>query len=75
MWIEAVAPERIAELFDNYRSALVGPKGSECGCGKQSPQPEKTRDNPASIFLNPVKPNGAADSGLHGISLGTKPTF
>lgn len=44
MWIEAVSAERIAELFENYQSALetVGPKGSECGCGNESPQPEKT---------------------------------
>ena len=45
MWIEAIAQERIAELFENYDSALggLGPKGSECGSAKKSPQPAKTR--------------------------------
>jgi hypothetical protein len=45
MWIEAVAPEPIAELFANYRSALgvFGPKGSECGSWKESQQQEKTQ--------------------------------
>lgn len=47
MWIEAVAPERIAELLENYRSALgvLGPKGSECGSSKESTQPEKNGDD------------------------------
>ncbi len=45
MWIEAAAPEQIAELFENYQRALgvFGPKGSECGSWKESPQQEKTR--------------------------------
>lgn len=45
MWIEAAAPEQIAELFENHQSALgvLGPKGSECGSWKESPQSEKTQ--------------------------------
>jgi hypothetical protein len=45
MWIHAVAPERIAELFENYQSALgvFGPKGSECGSWKESQQQERTQ--------------------------------
>ena len=47
MWIEAVAPERIAELFENYQSALgvLGPKGSECGSSKEPPQPGNNADD------------------------------
>jgi hypothetical protein len=47
MWIEEVAPERLAELFHHYHQALtpeVSGKGSENGCSwKEMPQPEKNR--------------------------------
>jgi hypothetical protein len=45
MWIEEVAPQRVAERFQNYQCALgvFGPKGSESGSWKESTQPEKNR--------------------------------
>jgi hypothetical protein len=47
MWIEEVAPERLAELFHHYHQALtpeVSGKGSESGnTWKEMPQPEKNR--------------------------------
>lgn len=47
MWIEEVAPERLAELFHHYHQALnpqVSGKGSESSDGWQEmPQPEKNR--------------------------------
>ena len=45
MPIEAVAPEQIVELSENHQSGqgVLGPKGSECGSWKESPQPEKPR--------------------------------
>jgi hypothetical protein len=45
MWIKEVAPEQVAELFQNYQRALraFGPKGSESGWWKESPQKEKNR--------------------------------
>jgi hypothetical protein len=54
MWIKQLAPERIAELFQNYQRALgaFGPKGSESGSWNESAQP------PSSPMTR------AADSGL-----------
>ena len=47
MWIEEVAPERLAELFHHYHQALTpeaSGKGSENGSSwKEMPQPEKSR--------------------------------
>lgn len=46
MWINEVAPERLAELFHHYHQALapeVSGKGSEAGAWKEVPQPEKNR--------------------------------
>ncbi|MFY9908262.1 MAG: hypothetical protein WCF22_14665 [Candidatus Sulfotelmatobacter sp.] len=46
MWINEVAPERLAELFHHYHQALtpeVGGKGSEGGAWKEVPQHEKNR--------------------------------
>ena len=47
MWINEVAPERLAELFHHYQQALmpeVFGKGSEGqGSWKEVPQPEKSR--------------------------------
>jgi hypothetical protein len=47
MWIDEVAPERLAELFHHYQQALtpeVTGKGSEGEAGwKEVPQPEKNR--------------------------------
>ena len=47
MWIEEVAPERLAELFHHYHQALTpegSGKGSENGGSwKEMPQPEKNR--------------------------------
>ena len=47
MWINEVAPERLAELFHHYHQALmpeISGKGSEaCGSWKEVPQPEKSR--------------------------------
>ena len=47
MWINEVAPERLAELFHHYHQALtpeLSGKGSERGGSWQEvPQPEKSR--------------------------------
>jgi len=47
MWINEVAPERLAELFHHYHQALspeVSGKGSEGrGAWKEVPQQEKSR--------------------------------
>jgi len=47
MWIEEVAPERLAELFHHYHQALapeIGGKGSEGrGEWKEIPHQEKSR--------------------------------
>jgi hypothetical protein len=47
MWINEVAPERLAELFHHYHQALmpeVSGKGSEGrGSWKEVPPPEKSR--------------------------------
>jgi hypothetical protein len=47
MWINEVAPERLAELFHRYHQALmpeISGKGSEGGGSwKEVPQPEKSR--------------------------------
>jgi hypothetical protein len=47
MWINGIAPERLAELFHHYQQALmpeVSGKGSEHGAEwKEVPQPEKNR--------------------------------
>jgi hypothetical protein len=47
MWINEVAPERLAELFHHYHQALVpemSGKGSEGhGSWREIPQPEKSR--------------------------------
>jgi hypothetical protein len=47
MWINEVAPERLAELFHHYQQALTpqsSGKGSEArGSWKEVPQPEKSR--------------------------------
>jgi hypothetical protein len=52
MWIKGIAPEQVAELFQNYRRALgaFGPKGSESGSWKEPPQEEKKRRSaPAEV--------------------------
>jgi hypothetical protein len=47
MWINEVAPERLAELFHHYQQALApepSGKGSEGrGSWREVPQPEKSR--------------------------------
>jgi hypothetical protein len=48
MWINEVAPERLAELFHHYHQALtpstMSGKGSEGhGAWREVPQPEKNR--------------------------------
>jgi len=47
MWINEVAPERLAELFHHYQQALmpeISGKGSEGqGAWKEVPQQEKSR--------------------------------
>lgn len=47
MWVNEVAPERLAEIFHHYHQALtpgISGKGSEgCGSWKEIPQPEKNR--------------------------------
>jgi hypothetical protein len=45
MWVSESAPERIAELFQNYEHALqvFGPKGSESSSGNESTQAENDR--------------------------------
>jgi hypothetical protein len=46
MWINEVAPERLAELFHHYHQALLlelPGKGSEAGAWKEVPQQEKVR--------------------------------
>lgn len=46
MWINEVAPERLAELFHHYHQALLpdlSGKGSEAGAWKEVPQQEKNR--------------------------------
>jgi hypothetical protein len=43
MWIKAVAPERVAELFHNCENALgVCGKGSESGSWNESAQPQSS---------------------------------
>jgi hypothetical protein len=43
MWIKAVAPERVAELFRNYENALkICGKGSESGSWNESAQPQSS---------------------------------
>jgi hypothetical protein len=47
MWINGLAPERLAELFHHYQQALtpeIAGKGSESGAAwKEVPQQEKNR--------------------------------
>lgn len=44
MWIEEVAPERLAEFFHHYHRALeVFGKGSENGSWQEMAKPEKNR--------------------------------
>src|ERR1700685_3597652 len=46
MWIDEVAPERLAELFHHYHEALSPEKSDqneERGSWKKIPQPEKSR--------------------------------
>ncbi|HUO26303.1 MAG TPA: hypothetical protein VMU61_11605 [Candidatus Aquilonibacter sp.] len=47
MWIDEVAPERLAELFHNYHLALTpessGKASRESGSWKEIPQPERNR--------------------------------
>lgn len=47
MWVNEVAPERLAEIFHHYHQALtpeISGKGSEGrGTWKEIPQPEKNR--------------------------------
>jgi hypothetical protein len=47
MWIDEVAPERLAELFHHYHQALTpettGNRSSERGAWKEVPQQEKSR--------------------------------
>jgi hypothetical protein len=47
MWINEVAPERLAELFHDYHEALTpgvpGNRGEERGSWKEVPQQEKSR--------------------------------
>ncbi|MFZ0321840.1 MAG: hypothetical protein WAL56_22135 [Candidatus Sulfotelmatobacter sp.] len=47
MWINEVAPERLAELFHHYHQALMpelsGKGGEERSAWKEVPQKEKTR--------------------------------
>jgi hypothetical protein len=46
MWINEVAPERLAELFHHYHQALmpeISGKGTEAGAWKEVPQQEKNR--------------------------------
>ena len=44
MWIEEVAPERVAELFHNYEHALrVFGKGSESGSWEESEHPQTSQ--------------------------------
>ena len=46
MWVNEVAPERLAELFHHYHQALtpeISEKGSEGGAWKEIPQQEKSR--------------------------------
>jgi len=44
MWIEEIAPERLAEFLHHYHRALeVFGKGSESGSWKEMAKPEKNR--------------------------------
>jgi hypothetical protein len=47
MWINEVAPERLAEIFHHYQQALTpepsGKPTGECGAWKEVPQKEKSR--------------------------------
>jgi hypothetical protein len=47
MWIDEVAPERLAELLHHYHEALMPEKSGERGEKRESwkevPQPEKSR--------------------------------
>jgi hypothetical protein len=47
MWINGVAPERLAELFHHYQQALtpetVGEESESGAAWKEVPQPEKSR--------------------------------
>jgi hypothetical protein len=47
MWINEVAPERLAELFHHYHEALTpnisGNRSEGCGSWKEVPQQEKSR--------------------------------
>ena len=46
MWINAVSPECVAELFHNYENALgICGKGSESGSRDEEPQPQRSRMN------------------------------
>jgi hypothetical protein len=54
MWINGLAPERLAELFHHYQQALtpdIAGKGSESGAAwKEVPQQEKNRLVAAARF-------------------------
>jgi hypothetical protein len=47
MWINEVAPERLAKIFHHYHQALTpepsGKAAGECGAWKEVPQKEKSR--------------------------------
>jgi len=46
MWVNEVAPERLAELFHHYHQALmpeIGGKGEKSGTWTEVPQQEKSR--------------------------------
>jgi hypothetical protein len=43
MWIEEVAPERLAELFHHYQQLPGVGKGSESGTWNELAKPEKDR--------------------------------
>jgi len=52
MWIEEVAPERLAEFFDHYHKALeILGKGREKGSWKETAKPEKNNLVGACLIL------------------------
>jgi hypothetical protein len=52
MWIEEVAPERLAEFFHHYHQALEAfGKGSESGSWKEMTNPEKNRMVAAAYLI------------------------
>ncbi len=57
MWINEVAPERVADLFDNYRQALtVCGKGSESASGNgMPPSEENLSSRPTAQEFDPTQ--------------------